>query len=104
MVKEVLSTYFGRIARPVDYMRESKALKANAAEEQSIPMLQEGVKNFPNDHVLWFTLGKSLFFLNRLQESEKAIKRSLDLNPYDQRTRTFYNRILTKTGQQHHRR
>ncbi len=99
MSKTECRDFFEHAVHPSTYIKTAKGLRNQGLEFQSIPVLKEGVANFPRDHILWYTLGKSLFFLDRYQESGHALNKCLEIKPNDEQAKNLRTRVYKKISQ-----
>lgn len=82
-----LSAVFDETATAKIYMGIASERRRNGREEEAITLFQEAVTVFPEDHVLWYQLGKTLSFEKRFEEAAEALQKSIDIKPDDRLTR-----------------
>lgn len=105
-----ISNYFNGATEDINadtYLSVAYNLRMNDQEGRGVDVLEEGVENFPNDYLLWFRLGKSLYFLDEFEDAEDVLEKALELATERNRHRGINesNEYLGKVrnAQQHNR-
>lgn len=88
----VISQYHEGLAWRETYTRIANQLKKRGRESDSVRVLKEGGKNFPDDFIIHFKMGKSLYFLNRFSESVEALETAVTIKPEDKQAKSLLAR------------
>lgn len=88
----IISRYHKGPAWRETYTHVANQLKKRGRESDSVRVLKEGGKNFPDDFVIHFKMGKSLYFLNRFSESVEALEIAMEIKPEDKQAKSYLAR------------
>ncbi len=92
------SKFLGCQVVPQTYMAVARNMRDHDQEAESIEMLYEAVDNFPEDVVLRYQLGKSLYFQNRFPEAIDVLVKAQEIDNSDSQVRDLLRRIKGAVG------
>lgn len=95
-----LSKYFN-LARlkkidPKVYTTAARILKEKRRYDDAISVLEEGLQNFPENFIVAFILGKTLFYEGRIDLAAQALEKAVTLDPTDQKALKLLERAQLK--------
>jgi tetratricopeptide (TPR) repeat protein len=86
-----------RIGKNADIARARQLFRANRVQE-GIALVEQTVRTYPDEPYLWFMLGKARYQTKELALAEKALRKSLELEPKSVQTVFLLGVVVGERG------